>query len=133
MIAPLNIQVRYGDLDVMGHVNNCNYLSYFEMARVYYFGQMLGKNWNWQTDGVLVVKNEVEYLAPILLTDQPVIHMWCESIGSKSFGLAYRIMVGDKICTIGKTVMVCFDAFQNKSINVPDQMRIALEKLKDYA
>lgn len=132
MIEPLKIQVRYGDLDVMNHVNNSIYLSYFEMARVYYFAELLGKNWDWESDGVLVVKNEVEYLAPILLTDKPVIEMWCDSIGTKSFGLAYRIKVEGKIYTTGKTIMVSFDAAQNKTVPIHPQMKLALEKLKEY-
>lgn len=45
MIKPVEIQVRFADLDVMGHVNNSVYLSYFEMARVHYFGELLGYNW----------------------------------------------------------------------------------------
>lgn len=130
MIPPLEIQVRYGDLDVMGHVNNCIYFSYFEMARVYYFGKLLGKDWDWKTNGVLVAKNEAEYLEPILLVDQPEIHMWCEKIGSKSFTVAYKIVVGDKICTTGRTIMVCFDAVQNRSIEVPDEMRLVLQEIQ---
>ena len=30
------IEVRYGDLDPQGHVNNAKYLTYFEQARVHY-------------------------------------------------------------------------------------------------
>ena len=48
MIAPLKIQVRFSDLDILGHVNNVTYLSYFEMARVYYFKELVGTKWDWQ-------------------------------------------------------------------------------------
>ena len=30
------IEIRYGDLDPQGHVNNAKYLTYFEQARVHY-------------------------------------------------------------------------------------------------
>ena len=30
------IEVRYGDLDPQGHLNNAKYLTYFEQARVNY-------------------------------------------------------------------------------------------------
>ena len=130
MVLPLKLQVRYGDLDLMGHVNNCIYLSYFEMARVYYFGELLGTSWDWEKKGVLVAKNEVEYLEPILLNDQPEITMWCETIGNKSFTLGYSIRTGNKLCTKGNTVMVCFDTSINKSIVIPDELVEALQKLK---
>ena len=48
MIQPANIQVRFSDLDVLGHVNNTIYFSYFELARVHYFRELLGIDWDWQ-------------------------------------------------------------------------------------
>ena len=34
------IEVRYGDFDVQGHVNNVRYFTYFEQARVEFFSQL---------------------------------------------------------------------------------------------
>jgi acyl-CoA thioester hydrolase len=70
-IEPLKIQVRFSDLDMLGHVNNVIYLSYFEMARIHYFTALVGAKWDWFNEGVLLVKNNVEYHIPILLHDQP--------------------------------------------------------------
>jgi acyl-CoA thioester hydrolase len=58
MIQPAKIQVRFADIDVMGHVNNAVYLSYFEMTRVHYFQELLGLTWDWKAHGVLLVRNE---------------------------------------------------------------------------
>ena len=38
-IKPAEIQVRFADIDVLGHVNNAIYLSYFEMTSVHYFNE----------------------------------------------------------------------------------------------
>ena len=65
MISPAQIQIRFADIDVMGHVNNAVYLSYFEMARVHYFKQILGEEWDWNSDGILLARNEIDYLSPI--------------------------------------------------------------------
>ena len=48
MEQPIKIQVRFSDLDTLGHVNNAVYLSYFEMARIAYFTPLLGENWDWK-------------------------------------------------------------------------------------
>lgn len=127
---PAKIQVRFADLDVMGHVNNSVYLSYFEMARVHYFGELLGKDWNWLEDGVLLVKNEVEYLRPILLNDEPFITVFCDDIGTKSFTLSYEVKVKDVITTKGKSTLVCFNARTNQTQQVPEAMANALNRLK---
>jgi acyl-CoA thioester hydrolase len=130
MIKPIKIQVRFSDLDVMGHVNNSVYLSYFEMARVALFSPLMGEKWDWKKNGVLLRKNEVEYLFPVLLHEVPEITIYTASIGTKSFTLEYELKVGDKLCTTGSSVLVCFDAEKNKTIEVPNEMREVLEKLK---
>jgi len=130
MMKPARIHVRFSDLDVLGHVNNSIYLSYFEIGRVHYFAQLLGKDWDWQKNGVLLVKNEVEYHKPILLHDEPFVHVFTDQIGTKSFTLSYEIRVNDQLYSTGKSVLVCFDASQNATIEVSSVMKEALERLK---
>ncbi|MFZ9027522.1 MAG: acyl-CoA thioesterase [Crocinitomicaceae bacterium] len=129
-IHPAKIQVRYVDLDVLGHVNNSVYFSYFEMARVQYFGQVLGKEWDWETNGVILVKNWAEYIKPVFLGDQPEITIYVDKIGSKSFDLSYELKVNNVLCTTGGSTMVAFDAKANKTIEIPEEMRKFLEQLK---
>lgn len=130
MIEPAVIQVRFADLDTLGHVNNSVYLTYFEVARVHYFGKLLGKNWDWNENGLILVKNEVEYLQPILLHDQPEIFMYTVSIGNKSFVLEYEVHVNKKLHARGNSTLVSFDSRQNKTILIPPTMKEALNKLK---
>lgn len=130
MIPPAEIQVRFSDCDMMGHVNNAMYLSYFEMARIHYFGHLLGSEWDWRRNGVLLRKNEVEYLKPLLLHENPKIHVFTQHIGNKSFTMAYELMVNGEIRTTGSSVLVCFDAVSNTSIEMNHVLRDALEKLK---
>lgn len=130
MISPAKIQLRYADLDTMGHVNNTVYLTYFEVARVHYFNEMLGKNWDWNKYGVLVAKNEVNYHRPILLDDEPEIEILLENIGSKSITMQYVVRVNDTITTTGSSVMVCFDIENQCSIPVSDEWKEKLQLLK---
>lgn len=44
MIEPAKIQVRLTDIDILGHVNNAIYLSYFEMTRIHYFNELVDYN-----------------------------------------------------------------------------------------
>ena len=130
-IKPTEIQVRFADIDVLGHVNNAIYLSYFEMTRVHYFNELLGESWDWKKNGVLLVRNEIDYFAPILLHHQPQIFMHLIEIGTKSFKLGYEVYVGDKLHTVGCSVMVCYNAVTDSTINVPNEMKIALNILKN--
>ena len=129
MIEPAKIQVRYADLDVMEHVNNSVYLTYFEYARVHYFAQLLGKEWDWQVNGILLATNEVTYIKPILLMDEPTVTIFCEKIGNKSFTLGYEIEVKGELHAKGSSVIVSFDTKKMKTTEIPSDMRLALEKL----
>jgi acyl-CoA thioester hydrolase len=99
------------------------------MTRVHYFKQLVGANWDWQKEGVLLVRNEIDYLKPILLNDEPEVYMSLEKIGEKSISLLYEIKVNKEIYTKGKSILVCFNAEEGKTILVPKAMADALEKL----
>ena len=127
--SPIEIQVRFSDIDLMGHVNNSIYLSYFEMTRVHYFKKLLGAKWHFNKDGFILARNEIDYIQPVLLTDKPIILMKTEKIGNKSFTFSYEIQVDGVVYTKGISVMVSFDSLQNASIPIPAKMREALEAL----
>lgn len=130
MILPAKIQVRFSDIDVMGHVNNAVYLSYFEMTRVHYFKELLGQDWDWKSYGILLVRNEIDYIKPILIEHTPEIHMYFDEAGSKSIKLSYEIKVKGEIYTKGVSVLVSYDSRIGKTITIPDEMKVALEKIK---
>jgi acyl-CoA thioester hydrolase len=123
----VNIQVRFSDIDSLGHVNNSVYLNYFEMARVEFFTPLLGHDWDWSKQGVILRKNEVEYLRPVLLHQKPEIIIYTKSIGTKSFILEYELKIEGEIYTIGSSVLVCFNLIENRSIDIPLKMREILE------
>jgi len=129
-ISPAKIQVRFSDCDMMGHVNNAIYLSYFEMARIHYFRELLGDNWDWRSNGVLLRKNEVEYLRPVLLHEIPEIYVYLAAMGTKSFTVSYELFVGDELRTIGQSVLVCFDQTAQQSVPLSEPWKHALEHLK---
>ena len=130
MIQPVKIQVRFSDLDILAHVNNSVYLTYFEMARVDYFVQLLGHSWDWKKFGVVLKKNEIEYHKSVVLYDEPEIQLFCTHVGTKSFILEYELRVKGEIYTTGSSVMVCFNSENQETIEVPDYMRHALDKIK---
>ena len=54
------IPVRFSDIDAMGHVNNAIYLNYFEQARMSFFQESIGKEWDWKKDGIVLGRNEID-------------------------------------------------------------------------
>ena len=130
MEQPIKIQVRFSDLDTLGHVNNAVYLSYFEMARIAYFTPLLGDNWDWKKFGIILRKNEVEYFSPVLLHQIPQLTIFTMEIRTKSFTLGYELRVNGKVYTTGSSVLVGYDSVTEKTIEIPAKMKIVLESLK---
>jgi acyl-CoA thioester hydrolase len=126
---PFEVQVRFADIDLMGHVNNAVYLSYFEMTRVHYMERLLGAKWDYQKDGFLLARNEIDYIKPIFLHDRPKIELKTKSIGNKSFSLTYTVTVNGEVRTKGLSVMVCYNTIEQKTIAVPPKMREAFRVL----
>jgi acyl-CoA thioester hydrolase len=129
-IPKAKIQVRFADCDVMGHVNNAVYLSYFEMARMHYFHYMVGGQWDWKKNGIILVKNEVTYLKPLLLHDEPEIEVFAGKIGRTSVEMTYELTVNGKLYATGVSKLVCFDFNKQETVPVYAEMLEGFSKLQ---
>lgn len=128
------IEMRFNDLDMMGHVNNAVYFSYMEIGRTKYWEHAI--NWDWHKTGVIIAQASIDYIAPILLNDKVSMYIRTSRIGNTSFDLEYLIVktVNSKeiICSKGKTVCIAFDYNAKKPTAIPDRERnkmIAFEQL----
>lgn len=128
MIAS-QIQLRFADIDMAGHVHNAAYLHYFESARINFFLSSIDKSWDWKKNGFIVKKNTIEYHQPVYLTDKITVEVSTAHIGEKSFTLSYQVRDEKKnLKTYGESVIVCFDFLQNKTISIPAEVRTIVEK-----
>jgi acyl-CoA thioester hydrolase len=91
MVFVQPIEVRFSDLDALGHVNHATFLSYLEHARVKWWRPRLGVL-PFQEDGYVMARVEIDYRSPILLGDQVRVEMRCDHIGTTSFTLACRLV-----------------------------------------
>lgn len=120
------VQIRFKDIDMMGHVNNANYITYFELARLTYFEALseVGVKIDWVNEGVILAKIEMEYKQPILLTDKVFVYTWASRMGSKSFDMSctiVRVIDGVEVeAAKGLAVIVCFNYKTNQTIAVPE-------------
>ena len=86
--------LRWADMDSLGHVNNVTYVDYLQEARV----DMLRvhapvRGGEELAEGVVVVRHEVEFVAPLVFRFEPVrIETWVSSIRAATFTMAYEIV-----------------------------------------
>ena len=131
----LDIDIRFRDLDAMGHVNNAVMFTYFEEGRKHFFFRSFKaaalKDFNF-----ILASQSCDYLRPVKLEDNVRLWMWVGDIGKKSFSLSYRLTASDDRETVfarGKSVQVCYDYSSGSSIPVPEKMRAVLEQYRQPA
>ena len=128
-----SIQLRFNDVDMARHVHNAVYLSYFEQGRMDLLRSFIPKEHDWSRQGMILARNEVDYLIPLHLSDTVEVETWCSKLGTKSFDLSYALFAKRdgprRIHAQGRSIMVCFDHEKQASIPIPDAWRKALARM----
>lgn len=118
-----DIEVRFSDFDLYGHVNSVLYFNYCETARI----RILKEVWKKLADihiHIVVAHAECDYAVPILFGEKLKIETHASGIGNTSFELEYRLSDGDrKTYAIARTTMVCFDNLRKTAVPVPEMLR----------
>src|SRR5437868_6045177 len=86
------VQIRFKDIDALNHVNNANHVTYFELARVKYFDDVVGEPVNWSEQGIILAKITVDYKMPVYFKDEITVYTKCIRLGTKSFDLEYALV-----------------------------------------
>ena len=123
------IQIRFKDIDKLGHVNNANHVTYFELARVDYFAALAEEDIkiDWVNEGVILAKIEMEYKQPILLEDKVFVYTWVSKMGTKSFDMSCSIVKLENGIEVelakGLAIIVCFNYKTNQTILIPEKWK----------
>lgn len=125
------IQVRWNDLDALGHVNNAVFITYFELARGHYMPTAC-PGWDWHKHMFLIANAQVDYIQEVRLTTPNArVHIRIKDMGSKSFVLEYALTSQKDgkliIHAKGSTVQVMFDMKTRTTIPIADWVRQAIQ------
>jgi len=94
----VDVPLRWSDMDAYGHVNNVQFLRLLEDARVIGFQAWFGQDRTLLSEGVVVARHEIEYLAPLDFRHAPIsVDMWATKIAGSSFNLAYEVRDPDDV------------------------------------
>jgi acyl-CoA thioester hydrolase len=108
--------VRFGDIDVLGHVNNCRYLGYLEDARVTMLRFEPMREGREPMKGLVVARHEIDYRRPLLFRPEPVrVETWVTELRAASFTLAYEIKDDEHLYATAKSVIVAYDLEKSRA------------------
>lgn len=134
------IQVRFRDLDAMGHVNNAVFFTYLELGREAYIHSIDYPDPGDSGDMVdrfpfILAEITCRFLRPIQLEDRPRVGIRVERFGVKSWDFSYALLppVGaDNPAPfgLGRSTQVYFDYRQGRSVAVPGWLVEAVERFE---
>lgn len=105
------VQMRFTDIDMLGHLNNNVYLTFMDLAKVEYFSHALPDGMDWRSINAVVVHIDVDFYAPSYFNETLEVWTTISSVSTHSFTMEQRIINASTRQTkcVGRTVMAGFD------------------------
>jgi acyl-CoA thioester hydrolase len=128
------IEVRYGDLDPQGHVNNAKHLTYFEQGRIAYMIELglFTRDQSFMEIGVILADVHLTYLEPIYFGQNVKVGVHTAKLGTKSMTWEQNIVDAEtgRELAKGKVVMVTYNYQTQKTIPVPGHWKETITRFE---
>ena len=118
------IQIRFNDVDQMGHVNNAVIMEYLDLGKDAFFsGHGLSPTKSDFT--VMVVHYDVDFRAQIRYHDRIHVESEIEKLGNKSLTMMQRVVNCETgvVCVECRTVMAGYRRSTSSSEVIPDEVK----------
>jgi acyl-CoA thioester hydrolase len=117
------VQLRFGDTDMFGHVNNAAFASYTELARLRFL-EALGH----PPAGLILARLALDFRRQLHFGDELELETFVTRIGTTSFSLGQRLLRGGESVCDADSVVVCFVYRLQRPVPVPEALREALTR-----
>lgn len=124
------LQIRFNDIDLLGHLNNAVYIQFFDLGKSRYFQDVMPEGVDWRHINIVIANINCDFFAPTYITEPIAVLTTITHMGEKSFALEQRIVNSDngEVKCIAKTIMVGFDMTTGKSAPIDPKWVEALER-----
>lgn len=123
-------QVQWGEMDALGHVNNVQFIRYFETARVNFmernriFDDLLGKEIN-----IVLAHIECKFVKPLYYPDEIELLCRFKSLGNTSMVVEHAVISKKSgLVAFGDGIIVCTDTQTHQKTLIPEQVKNLIEK-----
>ncbi len=124
-----NIQIRFNDIDLLGHANNATIHEYFDIGRLGFLKQTIGDTLLEGALTLVIVSVKTDFANSIRLYEDIELVTQLKNIGTKSLTLQQQIFTSQakQIKATCESVMVCIDQMSNESVIIPENWRRLIE------
>lgn len=122
------LQIRFNDVDLLGHVNNSIYFAFYDLGKSRYFEAVKAQNIDWKKADVVIANVNADFVAPIYPGEAVAVQTCTTEICHRSFKLLQQIVNTDtgQVKGICRTVMVGFDVQSGVAAAISDEWKEAI-------
>lgn len=127
------VPMRWADQDPFQHVNNAAFFTYLEQARVeIFFSDAAGEGVTTLSEGVVVVRHEIDYKRPVIYSARPlIVECWISQLRAASYRVDYRVYDGETLAVTAKSLLATYDIQAARPRRITSEERAYLERFLD--
>ncbi len=121
-------RIRFGHLDAMRHLNNVEFLRFFETARIEYLRSMIPEHDPAAPDdfGLIFAECHISYRSPGRYDELVSTTIRPEDVRRSSFRVAFEMHAEDRLLAEGYGVLVGYRYSENRAAHLPERVTAAL-------
>jgi acyl-CoA thioester hydrolase len=120
----LTVSPRFGDMDVLGHINNTVPAVWFETARNPLFQIFdAALKLRRETFPLIIAHTDYDYVGELYFQYEVEIRTWISRIGAKSFTVYHEAWQQGILCVKGNAVIVHYDFSTKQSTPIPEDKK----------
>ena len=133
----VDLNIEWGDMDALQHVNNIEYFKYFQAARIAYFENIHSESVMGETRvSSILASTQCKFIYPLAYPDSITVGVRVDTMADQYFTMKYAVVSHkhQRLAAIGDAKVVVFDYVNNKKVSIPNEIRktiIAFEKAVD--
>ena len=133
----IDLNIEWGDMDALQHVNNIEYFKYFQTARIAYFEKIDSESVMGETRvSSILASTQCKFIYPLAYPDSISVGVRVDSMADQYFTMKYAVVSHkhQRLAAIGDAKVVVFDYVNNNKVSIPTGIRktiIDFEKAVD--
>lgn len=124
----MNVQIRFNDIDALGHVNNAIYMEFFDLGKANYLMAANGGPVDWRAANIVVANVNCNYMAPVFFHEKIAVQTQVTYIRDRSIKFLQQLInvETEQVKCQCEVIMVGFDVENGVSIPISDEWRSLL-------
>lgn len=126
----LPLQIRFNDIDMMGHVNNAVLMEFFDYGKMKYF-DAVGVDVEKENSTIVIVHYEVDFRGQVTLHSNAEVCTKVIRFGEKSLQILQHIVCDGEVKAVCRTVMSGYNRTTRTSETISEKIKNELRKYEE--